>query len=151
MTYPSLLDMPRPQLKAYPREAVIAEKLEAIVALGTINSRLKDFYDLFTLAFQFDCDGSVLVHSISTTFETRGTNLPADVPEGLSNEFARQKQSQWKALLNRLPSNEDYPSELTHVSEILREFLLPPLSAARQKSAFSSVWKAHDMSWDNLP
>jgi len=152
MIYPSLLeDMPKPELKAYPQEAVIAEKLEAIVSLGAINSRLKDFYDLFTLSNQFDYDGSVLVNSISTTFQSRRTPLPADIPEGLSDDFAQEKQTQWKALLNRLSSDRTHPSEFIQVIARLRNFLLPPLSAAGNKSAFSYIWKATSTSWYDSP
>jgi hypothetical protein len=152
MIYPSLLeDMPKPQLKAYPQEAVIAEKLEAIVSLGAINSRLKDFFDLFALSNQFDYDGSVLVNSISTTFQSRKTPLPADIPVGLSDDFAQEKQTQWKALLNRLSSERTSLLEFTQVIAKLRNFLLPPLSAARNQSAFSCVWKATNMSWHDTP
>ena len=45
--YPALLNFPSPRLRAYPREAVVAEKLEALVKLGMANTRMKDFYDLW--------------------------------------------------------------------------------------------------------
>ena len=44
--YPGLLDFPAPVLREYPKETVVAEKLEALTALGLLNSRMKDFYDL---------------------------------------------------------------------------------------------------------
>jgi len=44
--FPTLLDAPAPQLLAYPRDTMIAEKLEAMVRLGMVNSRMKDFYDV---------------------------------------------------------------------------------------------------------
>lgn len=59
-TYPTLLDFPAPLLKVYPRETVVAEKFQAMVALGIANSRMKDFYDIWTLALQFEFDGSML-------------------------------------------------------------------------------------------
>jgi hypothetical protein len=51
-TYPTLLDFPAPEVLAYPREAVVAEKLEATVVLGDRNSRIKDFFDLHHLVRQ---------------------------------------------------------------------------------------------------
>ena len=48
--YPTLLDLPAPEIRAYPKEAVIAEKFQAIVALGRGNSRMKDYADLYTMA-----------------------------------------------------------------------------------------------------
>ena len=49
-SYPSLLGLLAPQLRTYPRETVVAEKLEAIVKLGMLNTRHKDYYDLRHLA-----------------------------------------------------------------------------------------------------
>lgn len=51
--YPALLDFPAPEVLVYPREAVVAEKLEAIVVLGDRNSRIKDHFDLDHLAGRF--------------------------------------------------------------------------------------------------
>ena len=57
--YPTLLDFPPPVLQAYPRETVIAEKLEALTALGLLNSRMKDYYDLALLARTYSFEGGV--------------------------------------------------------------------------------------------
>ena len=67
--YPVLLDAPRPRIRVYPREAVVAEKLHAMVDYGERNSRFKDFYDLHALAQHFEFDGERLVHAIGATFE----------------------------------------------------------------------------------
>jgi predicted nucleotidyltransferase component of viral defense system len=69
--YPALLEFPAPHLRAYPRETVVAEKLEAIVHLGLANSRMKDFYDLMVLSRSFTFEGDVLVRAIRATFERR--------------------------------------------------------------------------------
>ncbi len=73
LTYPTLLDMPAPMLKGYPRESVVAEKFEAMVKLGTLNSRMKDFYDLWYMARRFDFDGALLARAVSATFSNRKT------------------------------------------------------------------------------
>jgi predicted nucleotidyltransferase component of viral defense system len=101
--FPTLLDMQRPLIKAYPKEAVVAEKLQAIVVLGMQNSRMKDFYDLYIFANQLQFDGETLVDAISRTFKRRRTELPERLPLGLSDEFAEdsQKLVQWKAFLRK--------------------------------------------------
>ena len=48
--YPTLLDLPAPHLQTYNRETAIAEKFEAMVKLGELNSRMKDFYDIWALS-----------------------------------------------------------------------------------------------------
>jgi hypothetical protein len=45
-SYPTLLDLAAPTLRIYPPETVVAEKAEAMVHLGSLNSRMKDFYDI---------------------------------------------------------------------------------------------------------
>ncbi len=83
-TYPTLLDFPAPDLLAYPREAVVAEKLEAMVVLGDRNSRIKDFFDLHHLASRFEFDRATLAEAVRRTFERRHTPVPAEDPIGLT-------------------------------------------------------------------
>ncbi|HNP36960.1 MAG TPA: nucleotidyl transferase AbiEii/AbiGii toxin family protein [Woeseiaceae bacterium] len=73
--YPVILDLPAPALRMYPPETVIAEKVEAMVHLGSLNSRMKDFYDVWRLSRQFEFEDSVLVEAIRQTFDNRGTEL----------------------------------------------------------------------------
>ncbi|MEX1025030.1 MAG: nucleotidyl transferase AbiEii/AbiGii toxin family protein [Planctomycetota bacterium] len=104
--YPGLLDLPRPRLRAYSRESVMAEKLHAVVVLGAANSRMKDYFDLHGLLCQGAVSLGQLERAIAATFERRGTAVPSGVPVGLTDAFAREpsKQAQWKAFLakNRL-------------------------------------------------
>ena len=99
--YPSLVDQPRPRLRAYPPETVVAEKFQAMVALGMLNSRMKDFFDLWAISEAFDFDGALLARAITNTFERRGTPLPSETPVALTAEFAEAKQAQWAAFLRR--------------------------------------------------
>jgi hypothetical protein len=74
--YPTLLDLPTPMLRTYPRETVAAEKHQAMVVLGIANSGMKDFSDLWVLARTFDFDGAVLSRAIARTFARRRTPAP---------------------------------------------------------------------------
>lgn len=140
--YPTSLDLPAPRIRAYPPETVVAEKLQAIVALGMQNSRMKDFYDLWIIARQFSFDGPMLVTAIRATFERRHTDLPKGVPTGLSDEFAtdEQKLTQWTAFLTRSHLAES-DSGLRHVVNELRGFLLPVLAAAENDGYFDHRWQ----------
>lgn len=102
--YPVLLDeFPSPRLRVDPREAVFAEKLEAITALGIANSRMKDYFDLLALTREGEMAKPALVAAINATFERRGTRWSPALPFGLSETFAGdpQKQAQWTAFLRR--------------------------------------------------
>ena len=68
LTFPVLLPLEAPVLRAYPPEAVIAEKFHAMVVLGIANSRMKDFSDVWTLAQTHRFNSEVLGGSIRGTF-----------------------------------------------------------------------------------
>lgn len=127
VTYPVLLDdNPAPQLRAYPRYTVVAEKLEASVSLGMLNSRMKDYFDLWVLVTYAEFDNAILRKAIQATFERRSTPLPAKLPIGLSDEFANdgQKNKQWLAFLHK---NGIAPKPLAEIVTDLRNFLWPLL------------------------
>ena len=79
--FPALLEFPVPRLLAYPKETVVAEKLEALVKLGIANTRMKDFYDLEVLSRTFAFKGKTLAQAIQNTFQKRGTDLPQPAAE----------------------------------------------------------------------
>lgn len=97
--YPSTLDYPRARIRAYSPETVMAEKLHAMVALGAINGRMKDYYDLWALPNSIKVDPTALEAAIKSTFARRETRVPNKRPIGLSQSFAEdaQKQAQWAA------------------------------------------------------
>ena len=126
---PSLLDLPAPRMRAYAKETVVAEKLEALVLLGLATSRMKDLYDLDLLRRTFPFD-DVLVEAVRATFGRRGTSVPEGVPIGLQDAFAEDavKQTQWRAFLRKAGAEPD--RELAEVVEGLRDWLWPVLQAA---------------------
>jgi predicted nucleotidyltransferase component of viral defense system len=139
--YPTLLEFPAPQIKAYPRESVVSEKLQAMVALGMPNSRMKDFYDVWMIAHQFPFDGMALAAAIKVTFDRRGTELPKEPPIALTDEFATDsdKIKQWEAFLNRTGLTESAVG-LSQIIDELRSFLLPPLLATANEQTFKQSW-----------
>lgn len=144
--YPVILgDMPAPQLRAYPRYTVVAEKLETLASLGILNSRMKDYFDLWILSRHSDFDGMVLAKAIRATFERRGTVFPDGVPIGLSEEFAldTQKERQWQAFLRR---NALEQTSLPQTVEALRAFLLPVLTSIANDSSHELQWD-HEHGW----
>lgn len=133
VVYPTLLDdQPPPRLRVYPRAAVVAEKLEAMVSLGMANSRMKDYFDLRALAREGALDARVLGEAIAATFKRRHTALPEGVPIGLSDEFAYDaaKRTQWKAFLGK---NRLEAPALDEVIAEIRRFITEPLKLARRQ------------------
>ena len=131
LDYPGLLDLPRPRLRAYSRASVMAEKLHAMVVLGSANSRVKDYFDLHALLLENAVTAGELERALSATFERRGTALPDGVPFGLTDEFARDasKQTQWQAFLDK---NRLEAPRLEQVVADIRGRIAGALRAARE-------------------
>lgn len=140
LSYPSLLNMPEPNLKAYTFETLIAEKFQAMVFLGNANSRMKDFHDLWLLANEAAINGASLYDSIKTTFKTRGTEIPIDIPVSLTQEFAKAKQRDWQTFIERANVEDSIPSNFSEVVEKLSDFIMPLLKAIRMAEGFSKSW-----------
>jgi len=142
LEYPSLLDMPRAKLRAYPPETVVAEKLHALVALGMANSRMKDFYDLWAIAGSLAFEGAILAQAFGATFERRRTPLPTAVPVALTATFVSDpaKQAQWQGFLRRTEFTLQ-PSPLHDVAAAVAGFVMPPAMAAAAGSVFEQRWE----------
>ncbi len=141
--YPALLGFPAAIIRAYPRESVVAEKLQAAVALGMLNSRMKDLYDIWAMSQEFEFAGQILVRAIEATFKRRHTGIPSEPPIALTQEFSNepQKVKLWKTFLerNRLSAGN---RELRRVIEDLNGFLIPPLGAIKRGQDFIKTWPA---------
>jgi len=140
MTYPVILPLPAPELRSYPPETVVAEKLQAMIYLAIANSRMKDFYDLWILANRFEFKGAVLQESIRRTFEHRKTDIPAGEPVAFSVQFAREKQGQCSAFL-KTSAITDAPDQLETVLAFLQIFILPVFQSTLTKQKFVKMWK----------
>jgi predicted nucleotidyltransferase component of viral defense system len=137
--YPVLLPgSATPRLRVYPREAVVAEKVQAMVHLGLANSRMKDFYDVDHLAHSFAFDGTSLLAAVQATFERRATVIPMNAPLALTATFSNDasKQTQWKAFLRRtsLPA-----ARLEDVVQSISRFVVPVFEAHHDGQA-PSAW-----------
>jgi predicted nucleotidyltransferase component of viral defense system len=139
---PVLLDFPAPVLSAYAKETVVAEKLQAMVALGIVNSRMKDFYDIWVLARDNAFDGPLLSEAIGRTFERRGSPLPTSPPVALTSTFSGDsaKATQWRAFLRRGRLVAGEPG-LDEVIDFLAGFLLPTLGLGGVEAAVGGQWQ----------
>jgi hypothetical protein len=141
--YPVILAFPVPHLKGYTPESVVSEKFEAMIKLGMLNSRMKDFYDIWNMIHQFDFIGSKLAEALKRTFKHRKTNLPWDKPL-FSKEIYEDnsdRQILWKSFLKKAEINHA-PENLSTVVEDIENFLIKPLEAVKEDKEFLGLWKA---------
>ena len=133
--YPVFLDSDTIRLLAYPVESAIAEKLQAMVALGNANSRMKDFYDVWIYSNHLDFNTDTLLKAIDATFKNRETPVPAKEFEALSRRFAEQHRVQWNAFVKKIGQHDLTDALAFDCRKVSRgqefherELQLPPLS-----------------------
>jgi len=142
IVYPTILDFPPPELNGYSKESTIAEKFQAMVKLGALNSRMKDFYDLWLLSRQFDFNGQVLATAISKTFENRKTEIPPQ-PTVFKHSFAKDpiREAQWRAFV-RKAKLDNIPLSFAEAISAITAFLRPVVAALAIKEDFQKTWQA---------
>lgn len=131
--YPTILDLPAPKVRAYHPVTVIAEKVNAMVVHGLMNSRMKDFYDVYILLNHMNIDDDLLAKAIGATFNKRKIALPQQLPVALTADFLEDgiKEMQWKAFLIR--SNlSGFGLTLSEIIDNLRERLWPVIQKAQK-------------------
>lgn len=146
--YPVLLADKPISLRAYPVEASIAEKVQAMVHLDMRNSRMKDFYDIWVLSRTLEFRGATLCRALIETFKRRDTEIPAKLPTALTRQFFEDEShtKQWTAF-RRLVASEAVPKQLAGVIKVIAGFMEEPLSAASTGKFIDKKWSPPDGPW----
>jgi predicted nucleotidyltransferase component of viral defense system len=142
VSYPAILDFPAPELKGYTMESTIAEKFQAMVKLGVLNSRMKDFYDIWFLSRTFDFKGEILIEAIEKTFEKRKT--PVNLKAALFDPsfcVDRDKNVQWRSFIRKAKLN-GAPETFEAIVVAVKFFLEPIAAAIAEQRSFYSIWTA---------
>ncbi len=141
--YPTILPgLPAPRIRGYSRESTIAEKFEAMVKLGILNSRMKDFFDIWFLSREFDFDGQILAAAITKTFTVRGAEIPSH-PARLTGALAEDasKTVQWRGFTRR-SRLEVIPGDFGEVMAAILAFLGPVAESLANARSFQGTWEA---------
>jgi|LSQX01.2.fsa_nt_gb predicted nucleotidyltransferase component of viral defense system len=148
MEFPTLLDSPPPIILVYSLESAIAEKFEAMIRFSYANSRLKDFFDIYTLLSHHGFDGRVLQEAITETFGRRGTPVERDISL-FRSEFAENlhMQKQWKAFLKRIQIPEDTQPDFAAIMVCISRFLGPIYFAMCCEEEFFGKWNPKTREW----
>jgi predicted nucleotidyltransferase component of viral defense system len=142
VSYPVILDFPAPEMKGYTMESTIAEKFQAMVKLGVLNSRMKDFYDIWVLSRTFDFKGKILTEAVEKTFENRNTVVTLDAAL-FDSSFGKDedKNVQWRGFI-RKTRLINAPESFEEVVAAVKSFLEPLASSIIERRNFNSNWIA---------
>jgi len=140
--YPVLLDFPSPELNGYTKESTIAEKFQAMVKLGILNSRMKDFYDIWFLSRRFDFRSETLAEAIEKTFENRNTPITVNLTVfDFSFTKDEDKKVQWLGFIKRAKIT-DAPGSFEEVTASVKVFLEPIVTSIVERQRFHGIWTA---------
>lgn len=135
-----------PMISTYSLESTIAEKLDAIVQLLELTSRMKDFYDIYYLANTFDFDGRKLQEAIKQTLHNRDTEYDSTTFDRIiSMSQNKEMQVKWKQFLQRLKLTE---IPFDDVLKGIDVFLRPIWEAIVSKDEFVGKWKCASNKWN---
>lgn len=148
MEFPTLLDSEPSKLKVYSIESIISEKFETMVKLAMVNSRMKDFYDIYSLSLNHNFQDFRLKKAIESTFRKRNTLLP-DNPLVFRTEFHKdqEKQRQWIAFL-RKSRLSDVNQKFSKIMGRIITFLKPIIISIQNKTRLTLFWNPANGSWD---
>lgn len=110
-------------VRGYPLEMVFAEKIVTALARGTINTRWRDFLDLYALSRRHAVDAKTLRASIRRVAQYRG--IPLSPLRPALAGFAEIAQSRWLAWLRKQRLEAAAPADFTTVLEVVISFAEP--------------------------
>lgn len=129
---PEIETLKAPIIIVYSLETVVAEKFQAMIDLAEVNSRLKDFYDVYGILTKHNLNEDLLAASIVATFKNRGTSYMKNHPL-FDPGFAEDKSRlvQWKAVLRKQKKNLDL--DFKQVMRTIVERLAPKFDGMDKK------------------
>lgn len=147
LDFPTLLEEKPPKVRVYSIESIISEKFEAMVKLAMANSRMKDFYDVYSLSLSNNFQGNRLKKAIETTFQRRKTPIP-DNPLVFREEFYenKERQKQWAAFLRKLRLH-NINQEFNEIMKRIIYFLEPVIISIRDGTRIDKLWDNTTGSW----
>jgi len=146
--YPTLLNGTNiPRLKSYPKESMVSEKFHAMIRHAQLNSRFKDYYDLWLIADNFEFEAQVLQKAIEQTFAKRNTEIPVERPVGLTAEFAETNRDKWTKFLNKSNLQSKGVEDFVDVTERIWSFVEYPIRVSSGEESSKALHWIPQKGW----
>lgn len=144
-TIPGLLDFPKATMMCYQLETSISEKFQTMIRHDLLNSRMKDFFDIWFMSIHVPFKGNELCTAIQATLDRRETSMPSSIT-AFTSEFVGEKQKQWLSFVKRIKV-EGLPNDFGIVVNGIQEFLGPVAEAIRHEDEFNGAWSPDSRKW----
>ncbi len=145
--FPTLLGHRTPKLHAYATETIIAEKFQIMVKMEMLNSRMKDFFDIYSLSFRYNFRGRKLQKAIESTLKRRETPINS-IPIVFKEVFQRDKakQQQWAGYLRNIRITNTTRS-FFEIMKRITDFLEPVVILIMEEKKMTQSWNAEEGKW----
>lgn len=141
-----LPDFVAPKVKTYSLETVVAEKLDAILDLMELSSRMKDYYDLYFLSVEFYFDGIQLQTALLKTFKNRDrAYIKDDLKRVLAFDRNRDMVKKWDAFLKKSKLSL---IQFDVIIAGIAGFLNPVWDSIYADKPFMFIWDPQATMWD---
>lgn len=141
-----LPDFEQPKIFTYSLESTVAEKIDAIISLMELTSRMKDFYDIYYIAITFDFEGKKLQEALYETLSNRGRVYEKKT---ISEIFKLTKnsvvQKRWNNFCNKILH---YKLDFIDIVNIIIDFISPPYDSIIKKDSFFGNWDSKKRKYD---
>lgn len=121
MELPVILDAENLVLSVYSKESIIAEKLDAIITLGELNSRFKDYYDIYKLLTTTTFDKKDLQQAIKETLQNRGTKFQTAILDNKEYINSSDTERMWTNMKRKRQIKEEL--SFAECATYIREYL----------------------------
>jgi hypothetical protein len=142
-------DFECPQVSTYSLDEHDRRKIDAMLQRLELNSRMKDFYDIYFLAHTFDFDGRRLQEAIYETLQNRGTAYNRDsLKTVISLAEDSDMQVRWRQAVRHMRLPE---LSFVEVMNTLLAFLAPAFEAVVvNEIELLKIWSAEKQVWSSL-
>ncbi len=135
----------QPEVLTYSLESTIAEKWDAIIDRMEFNSRMKDFFDIYYLAGNYEFEGRKLQEAIFATLDNRGRIFEKDTllkVKSLSED--EQIMMKWKVFAKKTIQTD---LEFDKVLDLVIRFIKEPFEAVVYEQEFFGKWNSENKEW----
>ena len=136
----------QPEVLTYSLESIIAEKWDAILARMELSSRMKDYYDIYYLAYTYRFEARKLQEAIFETLQNRGTIYEKDSLERVA-EFINDNSFmvKWRHFCKRTMGMD---IDAAKVLKVMIDFVGVPFNAMLFEKEVFDVWNPETMQYE---
>jgi len=141
-----LSDFKSASILTYSLESIISEKLDAIITRMELTSRMKDFYDIYYIASNYDFKSRTIKEAMYQTLNYRNTAYDINTIDNILRLTSdEQLFKRWNNFCRQV-IGEDLDFKI--IVKLIVMFLNPPFKAMIENKNFNQIWNSQSQNWN---